>query len=55
MTYPLTFHQYVLATRTKEDLTFAQTTQRFNVGIASVMRWVKKQNSSYETIKNRNI
>ena len=42
MTYPLKFRQHVLATRAKENLSFAQTAQRFNVGIASLMRWAKK-------------
>ncbi|MGV3346610.1 IS630 transposase-related protein [Enterobacteriaceae bacterium LUAb1] len=41
MPYPLTFRQHVLATRAKENLTFSQTAQRFNVGIASVIRWAK--------------
>ena len=41
MTFPLKFRQHVLAIRQKEQLTFAQTAERFGVGIASVMRWAK--------------
>ena len=41
MTYPVKFRRHVLAFREKEGLTFEQTAQRFNVGIASLTRWSK--------------
>lgn len=41
MTYTLKFRQHVLATREKENLTFAQTAVRFSIGIASLIRWSK--------------
>ena len=42
MTYPVKFRRHVLAFREKEGLTFEQTAQRFNVGIASLTRWNKE-------------
>ena len=41
MTYPLEFRRHVLSIRKKEGLTFAQTSLRFSVGIASLTRWAK--------------
>ena len=42
MTYPISFRRHVLALKEREGLTFAQTADRFAVGIASVMRWSGK-------------
>ena len=42
MTYSTHYRQKVLSTRTKEGLTIAQTAQRFNIGIASITRWLKR-------------
>ncbi len=42
MTYPLKFRQHVLAIKTQEKLTYAQTATRFCVGTASLMRWAKR-------------
>ena len=41
MTYPLKFRRHVLSVRENEGLTFAETSQRFSVGIASLTRWAK--------------
>ena len=42
MTYPLTFRQHVLRVKEQEDLTYAETAERFRIGIASLMRWAKR-------------
>lgn len=39
MTYPVSFRRHVLALREKESLTFEQTSTRFGIGIASLVRW----------------
>ena len=41
MTYSLDFRLHVLGVREKEGLTFAETSARFCVGIASLTRWSK--------------
>ncbi|SDW80130.1 IS630 transposase-related protein [Nitrosomonas communis] len=41
MTYPISFRRKVLSVREKENLLIAQVAQRFCVGVASVMRWIK--------------
>ncbi len=41
MTYPLKFRQQVLETRVREGLTIAEVSERFCVGVASVVRWLK--------------
>ncbi len=41
MAYSLDFRRQVLAVREREQLTIAQVAQRFAVGKASVMRWLK--------------
>ena len=38
MTYPISFRRHVLAVKEREGLTFAETADRFAVGIASVVR-----------------
>jgi transposase len=42
MTYSLDFRRKVLIFREKEGLTIAEVAARFDVGIASVTRWIKK-------------
>ena len=42
MTYSLDFRRKVLSVREKECLTIAQVAERFDVGIASVTRWLGK-------------
>jgi|GWRWMinimDraft_3_1066011.scaffolds.fasta_scaffold09347_1 transposase len=42
MTYPLKFRQHVLNVKTKENLSYSQTAERFSVGMASLMRWARR-------------
>ena len=42
MTYPLPFREKVFATKDKFDLTFEQTSQRFDVPIRTLFRWQRK-------------
>ena len=42
MTYSLDFRHKTLSVREKEGLTIAEIAARFGVGIASVVRWLKK-------------
>ena len=42
MTYPLKFRQKVFAVKAKYDLTFEETSQRFDVPIRTLFRWSKK-------------
>jgi transcriptional regulator with XRE-family HTH domain len=41
MTYSLDFRRKVLSVRKKEGLTIAEVASRFDVGVASVTRWLK--------------
>ena len=41
MTYPLQFRTHVIATRKRYKLTLAETALRFNIGVASLIRWLK--------------
>jgi transposase len=41
MTYSVDFRRHVLSVKKREGLTFAQTSKRFAVGIASLTRWNK--------------
>lgn len=41
MTYSLDFRQKVLHVRAKEKLTFIETAKRFDIGLASLVRWSK--------------
>ena len=42
MTYSIDFRQKVLAHKAKKGLTFAQTSERFDIGIATLFRWKKR-------------
>lgn len=42
MTYSIDFRRKVLSVREKEDLTIAEVASRFCVGVASVVRWLKR-------------
>lgn len=42
MTHPLKFRRHIFIVKAREGLTFAQTAQRFGVGIASLTRWAKR-------------
>ena len=41
MTYPLKFRRHVLNIRAIENLTYEQTSKRFKVGVATLVRWEK--------------
>lgn len=41
MTYSLDFRLQVLSVKQKKDLSFSETAERFGVGVASIVRWVK--------------
>ena len=42
MTYSIDFRRKVLSIREKEGLTLKEVASRFDVGVASVMRWAKR-------------
>ncbi len=42
MTYSSDFRRKLLSVREKEGLTISQVSARFNVGVASVVRWLKR-------------
>lgn len=41
MAYPIYFRKKVLSIKKPEKLSFSEIAKRFNVGIASVVRWSK--------------
>ena len=41
MAYPLEFRRKVIETRAQEGLTIAEAAERFGVGMASLVRWLK--------------
>lgn len=42
MTYSLDYRRKVLSVREKEELTIAEVAERFCVGVATVVRWLKR-------------
>lgn len=42
MTYSLDFRLRVLSVKKEKDLSFAETADRFGVGVTSIVRWIKK-------------
>ena len=42
MAYPLAFREKVFATKDKFDLTFEETSQRFDIPIRTLFRWQQK-------------
>ena len=50
MTYPAKFRKQVQSLRKRDNLTLAETAERFGVGVASVARWEKNP----EPAKTRN-
>ena len=52
MTYSLDLRKKVLLTKEQEDLTFLETSKRFCVGVASVVRWSKNIESKCKRNKN---
>ncbi len=56
MSHPVAFRRHVLQVRKRDGLSFAQTAERFSVGIASVKRWSKRLDPKpYERRKIRRI
>ena len=57
MTYPLKFRKHVLKIRANEKLTLQETSVRFKVGIASLVRWLKRleANQSKPRIRKLNM
>ena len=41
MTYPLSFRQHALAIKEQFNLTYEETSQRLNIGTATLKRWAK--------------
>lgn len=41
MTYSMDFRRKVLSVREREELTIAEVAERFGVGVATVVRWLK--------------
>jgi transposase len=42
MTYPLKFRQHVFSVKEKNELTFEQTSERFDIPIRTLFRWHQK-------------
>lgn len=42
MTYPIEFRLKVLSVKESESLTISEIAQRFDVGIATIVRWLKR-------------
>ena len=55
MTYSLDFRRKVLSVREKEGLTIAQVAARFDVGIASVVRWLQNPDPKVHGYRCRKI
>lgn len=55
MTYSFDFRRKVLSVREKEGLTIAQVAARFDVGVASVVRWLKQPEPKAHGYRRRKI
>ena len=55
MTYSSDFRRKVLSVREKEGLTIAQVAARFDVGVASVVRWLKQPEPKVHGYRRRKI
>jgi len=55
MTYSKDFRSKVLSVREKEGLTIAEVAERFGVGIASVVRWIKNIEQKPQGFRKRKI
>ena len=42
MTYGVKFRRHVFSVREREGLSFAETCERFSVGVASLTRWTRR-------------
>lgn len=55
MAYSLDFRRKVLSVREKEGLTIAEVAVRFDVGVASVVRWIKNVDRKPQGFRKRKI
>lgn len=55
MTYSSDFRRKVLSVRKKEGLTIAQVAARFDIGVASVVRWLKRPEPKVHGHRRRKI
>ena len=55
MAYSLDFRRKVLSVRKKEGLTIAEVAARFDIGVASVTRWVKNIHRKPQGFRQRKI
>ena len=55
MRYSVDFRRKVLSVREKEGLTIAQVAARFNIGVASVVRWLKQLEPKVHGFRHRKI
>ncbi|SFM58009.1 IS630 transposase-related protein, partial [Nitrosomonas communis] len=55
MAYSLDFRRKVLSVREKKGLTIAEVAARFDVGVASVTRWVKNIHRKPQGFRQRKI
>ncbi|TYP89280.1 MULTISPECIES: IS630 transposase-related protein [Nitrosomonas] len=55
MAYSLDFRRKVLSVRKKEGLTIAEVAARFDIGVASVTRWVKNIHRKPQGFRQRNL
>ncbi len=55
MTYSSDFRSKVLSVREREGLTIAQVTARYDVGVASVVRWLKRPEPKTHGFRRRKI
>ncbi len=55
MRYSVDFRRKVLSVREKEGLTIAQVAARFNIGVASVVRWLKQLEPKVHGFRRRKI
>lgn len=55
MAYSLDFRRKVLSVRKREGLTIAEVADRFDVGVASVTRWIKNVDRKPQGYRKRKI
>lgn len=55
MTYSIDFRRKVLSVRERECLTIAEVAARFDVGVASVVRWLKQPEPKKHGYRRRKI
>lgn len=55
MTYSIDFRRKVLSVRERDGLTIAQVARRFDIGVASVVRWLKQPGPEVHGYRRRKI